>query len=61
LGPIVTRVTIDFADDGGGTKVVLTHDGLPDEFLRKTVAQGTTESLEKLDSVLAHRAAAEPR
>ena len=53
LGRVVTRVTIDFSDHGAGAKVVLTHDGLPDDFLCKTISQGTTESFEKLDVVLA--------
>jgi uncharacterized protein YndB with AHSA1/START domain len=53
LGPVVTRVTVVFSDHGAGTKVVLTHDGLPDDFLRKTISQGTTESFEKLDSIVA--------
>jgi uncharacterized protein YndB with AHSA1/START domain len=48
MGPVVTRVTVEFVEQGRGTKVVLEHDGLPDEFLCKTVSQGTTESLEKL-------------
>jgi uncharacterized protein YndB with AHSA1/START domain len=52
LGPAVTRVTIEFFDQGKGTKVVLTHDGLPDEFLCKTISQGTTESIEKLDALV---------
>jgi hypothetical protein len=45
-------VTIEFFDQGKGTKVVLTHDGLPDEFLCKTISQGTTESIEKLDALV---------
>jgi uncharacterized protein YndB with AHSA1/START domain len=52
LGPAVTRVTVEFSDQGKGTKVVLTHDGLPDEFLCKTISQGTTESIEKLDALV---------
>jgi uncharacterized protein YndB with AHSA1/START domain len=56
LGPAVTRVTIEFSDHGSGTRVVLTHDGLPDDFLRKTISQGTTESFEKLEAALASHA-----
>ena len=48
LGPATTSVVVEFIEQGNQTKVVLTQDGLPDEFLCKTVSQGTTESLEKL-------------
>jgi uncharacterized protein YndB with AHSA1/START domain len=57
LGPAVTRVTVEFFDHANGTKVVLTHDGLPDEFLCKTISQGTAESLEKLHALMAAAAA----
>jgi uncharacterized protein YndB with AHSA1/START domain len=53
LGPAITRVTVQFLAEGDRTKVVLTQEGLPDEFLCNTVSQGTTESFEKLESLLA--------
>lgn len=59
LGAAVSRVTVEFSDFGAGTKVVLTHEGLPGEFLRKTISQGTTESFDKLEPLAAIRAVAE--
>jgi uncharacterized protein YndB with AHSA1/START domain len=60
FGHAVTRVTVEFFEQGKGTKVVLTHEGCPDEFFCKTVSQGTTESLDKLDSLLAGEVVASP-
>lgn len=54
LGPGgVGHVTIEFTDQGTNTKVVLTQDGLPDESICKIVSQGTSESLDKLEQMLA--------
>ena len=53
LGFGVTRVTVEFFEHRNQTRVVLTHEGFPDEFLCGTVSQGTTESLDKLDLLLA--------
>lgn len=58
LGAAITRVTIEFVELGKATKVVLTQEGFPNEFLCKTVSQGTTESFDKLDSMMAVRAGA---
>jgi len=52
LGPAITRVTVEFFAQGKQTKVVLKHEGLPDETICKIVSQGTMESLEKLESLL---------
>lgn len=52
FGPVVTRVIVEFFEQGEGTKVVLTHEGCPDDFFRQSVSQGTCESLDKLDSLL---------
>jgi uncharacterized protein YndB with AHSA1/START domain len=60
FGQAITRVIVEFFEQGKGTKVVLTHEGCPDEFFSKTVSQGTTESLDKLDSLLASQAVALP-
>jgi uncharacterized protein YndB with AHSA1/START domain len=56
FGPAITRVRVEFFEQGRGTKVVLTHEGCPDEFFSKTVSKGTTESLDKLDLLLANQA-----
>jgi uncharacterized protein YndB with AHSA1/START domain len=53
LGFGVTRVLVEFFDQGNRTKVVLTQEGFPDDFLSQTVSQGTTESFDKLESILA--------
>jgi uncharacterized protein YndB with AHSA1/START domain len=55
------RVIVEFFEQGRGTKVVLTHEGCPDEFFSRTVSQGTTESLDKLDLLLTRQAVAVPR
>jgi uncharacterized protein YndB with AHSA1/START domain len=53
LGFGVTQVLVEFFEHGNGTKVVLTQEGFPDDFLSQSVSQGTTESLDKLESILA--------
>jgi uncharacterized protein YndB with AHSA1/START domain len=58
FGQAVTRVTVEFFEQGKGTRVVLTHEGCPDDFFCKTVSQGTAESLDKLDSLLSGQAVA---
>jgi uncharacterized protein YndB with AHSA1/START domain len=56
LGQGDTRVTIEFFDQGDRTKVVLTQDGFADPESCKIVSQGTLESLDKLDTILAGHA-----
>jgi uncharacterized protein YndB with AHSA1/START domain len=53
LGFGATRVVLEFFEQGDKTKVVLTQEGFPDDFLSKTVSHGTTESFDKLDLILA--------
>jgi uncharacterized protein YndB with AHSA1/START domain len=53
MGPAVIRVTIEFFDEGEGTKVVVTQEGFPDPKLGPIVSQGMNESFEKLDELLA--------
>lgn len=53
LGFATTLVTVSFLEQGKSTKVIVTHDGCPDEFFSENVSRGTGESFEKLDSLLA--------
>jgi uncharacterized protein YndB with AHSA1/START domain len=57
LGPAVTRVVVEFFDQAGKTRMVLTQDDFPDEVIVKFVTQGTLESFEKLDTVLTSQGA----
>lgn len=61
LGRANTRVLVEFFEEGSGTKVVVTQDGFPDEFICKTVSEGTMESFDKLDAILAGQAVVNPR
>jgi len=58
LGKGTVRVTVEFFDQGGQTKVVLTQEGFGDPESPRFVAQGTTESFDKLDTILAAGATA---
>jgi uncharacterized protein YndB with AHSA1/START domain len=53
LGPAVSRVMVEFIEQGNQTKLVLTQDGFPDPNLCKMVSQGTIEALDKLELLLA--------
>jgi len=53
FGFATTRVTVEFFEQGKGTRVVVTHEGCPDEFFGQNVSRGTSESFEKLDPLLA--------
>ena len=55
MGPAVIRVTIEFFDEGDGTRVVITQEGFPDPKLGQIVSQGMNESFEKLDEPLEAR------
>jgi uncharacterized protein YndB with AHSA1/START domain len=56
FGLVATRVTAEFFEQGEATKVVVTHEGLPDASFGANVSQGTSESFEKLDALLASQA-----
>jgi uncharacterized protein YndB with AHSA1/START domain len=57
FGPATTRVVVEFIDlhsgQGAQTKMVLTQVGFPTKEIRDRVSQGTNESFDKLDSLLA--------
>jgi uncharacterized protein YndB with AHSA1/START domain len=53
FGFAVTRVSVEFFEQGQDTKVVLTQEGLPDDSFCRNVAQGTSESFDKLDPFVA--------
>ena len=46
------RVTVTFADAEGNTKIVLTHEGLPDGALAEACQMGWLQSFEKIDALL---------
>jgi uncharacterized protein YndB with AHSA1/START domain len=56
MGRGATMITIDFSDLGSQTKVVLTQEGFSDTASCGTVSQGTRESFDTLESVLAGQA-----
>ena len=58
MGMAVTQVLIEFFQEGKGTKVVLTQNGLPNEDLCKIVSHGTNESLDKLEAIVSASAIA---
>jgi hypothetical protein len=52
------RVTVEFFEEGKGTRLVIVHEGCPGEFFGQNVSRGTSESFEKLDLLLAAQAEA---
>jgi uncharacterized protein YndB with AHSA1/START domain len=56
LGAITVQVVVEFFDQDGRTRVVMTQEGFPDERSCKTVSQGTLESLDLLDAILSAEA-----
>lgn len=53
FGPVTTRVVVQFVDLGAQTKMVLTQVGFPSQEICGHVSKGTTESFDKLESLLA--------
>jgi uncharacterized protein YndB with AHSA1/START domain len=57
FGGTITRVTVEFIEQGDQTKMVLTQEGFPAQNICEMVSQGTMEALEKLDQMLVRQAA----
>jgi uncharacterized protein YndB with AHSA1/START domain len=57
FGGTITRVVVEFIEEAAQTKMVLTQVGFPAQNICQMVSQGTMESLDKLDSLLASQAA----
>lgn len=57
FGGTVTRVTVQFMEQGEQTKMVLTQEGFPVQNICEMVSQGTMEALDKLDQILVRQAA----
>jgi uncharacterized protein YndB with AHSA1/START domain len=56
MGGAITRVVVEFFDQGAQTKMVLNQIGFPAQNICQMVSQGTTESFDKLDSLVSSQA-----
>jgi uncharacterized protein YndB with AHSA1/START domain len=56
MGGAITRVVVEFFDQGAQTKMVLNQTGFPAQNICRMVSQGTTESFDKLDSLVSSQA-----
>jgi uncharacterized protein YndB with AHSA1/START domain len=56
MGGAITRVVVEFFDQGAQTKMVLNQIGFPAQNICRMVSQGTTESFDKLDSLVSSQA-----
>jgi uncharacterized protein YndB with AHSA1/START domain len=56
FGGTVTRVVVEFFDQGAQTKMVLNQIGFPAQNICQMVSQGTSESFDKLDSLVSSQA-----
>jgi uncharacterized protein YndB with AHSA1/START domain len=56
FGGTITRVVVEFLDLGSQTKMVLTQIGFPAQEICKMVSQGTTESFDKLETLVSKEA-----
>jgi uncharacterized protein YndB with AHSA1/START domain len=58
FGHAVVRVTVEFIQQAKATKVLITHEGCPDDMFLKNVSQGMSDSLDQLDSIVSNQMAA---
>ena len=56
FGGTITRVKIEFLDQGEQTKMVLTQEGFPMQNICEMVSQGTMEAFDKLEQMLVRQA-----
>jgi uncharacterized protein YndB with AHSA1/START domain len=56
MGGAITDVVVEFFDQGAQTKMVLNQVGFPAQNICQMVSQGTTESFDKLDSLVSSQA-----
>ena len=56
FGSTTTHVVVEFFDQGAQTKMVLNQVGFPAQNICQMVSQGTTESFDKLDSLVSSQA-----
>jgi uncharacterized protein YndB with AHSA1/START domain len=56
MGGAITQVVVEFFDQGAQTKMVLNQVGFPAQNICQMVSQGTTESFDKLDSLISTQA-----
>ena len=54
MGQQITRVDLDFSDQGARTKVILTQDGFASSESCKIVTQGTNDSLDELSRLVTY-------
>lgn len=57
FGTTLVSVTVEFLELGECTKVVVTHEGCPNELFGKSISLGTSESLDKLNPLVSRRVA----
>lgn len=55
FGPATVKIMVQFIELGDQTEVVMVQEGFPTEESLKTISQGTRESLDSLDALVAER------